>query len=166
MQAASFVVSFAVVSVLFALMFKWLPDGEVEWRDVWLGGVGTAALFEIGKYAEARTLLDQCRALCQAGGVPLGELGDERGFLAIGVPFDERFARVKVGEEDQAFGLVLHPHPAQDRAQQIAEVQVTGRLDSRNDAHHACSSLIAGLRRNSVLKSSRSIPPMNQAMPK
>ena len=41
MQAASFVVSFAVVSVLFTLMFKWLPDAEVEWRDVWLGGVGT-----------------------------------------------------------------------------------------------------------------------------
>ena len=50
MHAAGFVVSFAVVSVLFALMFKWLPDAEVEWRDVWLGGVGTAALFEIGKY--------------------------------------------------------------------------------------------------------------------
>ena len=31
-------------------MFKWLPDAEVDWRDVWLGGVGTAALFEIGKF--------------------------------------------------------------------------------------------------------------------
>jgi membrane protein len=50
MQSASFVVSFAVVSTLFTLMFKWLPDAEVEWRDVWLGGVGTAALFEIGKF--------------------------------------------------------------------------------------------------------------------
>ena len=50
MQAAGFVVSFAVVSVLFTLMFKWLPDAEVDWRDVWLGGVGTAALFEIGKF--------------------------------------------------------------------------------------------------------------------
>jgi membrane protein len=50
MQAASFVVSFAVISVLFTLMFKWLPDAKVEWRDVWLGGVGTAGLFEIGKF--------------------------------------------------------------------------------------------------------------------
>jgi membrane protein len=50
MQAVSFVVSFAVVSALFTLMFKWLPDAEVDWRDVWLGGVGTAALFEIGKF--------------------------------------------------------------------------------------------------------------------
>jgi membrane protein len=50
MHAASFVVSFAVVSALFTLMFKWLPDAEVDWRDVWLGGVGTAALFEVGKF--------------------------------------------------------------------------------------------------------------------
>lgn len=50
MQAAGFAVSFAVVSALFTLMFKWLPDAEVGWCDVWLGGVGTAALFEVGKF--------------------------------------------------------------------------------------------------------------------
>ena len=50
MQAAAFLVSFAAISALFIMMFKWLPDAAVEWRDVWLGGVGTAALFEIGKF--------------------------------------------------------------------------------------------------------------------
>ena len=50
MQAAAFLVSFAAISALFIMMFKWLPDAPVEWRDVWLGGVGTAALFEIGKF--------------------------------------------------------------------------------------------------------------------
>jgi membrane protein len=50
LQAAGFLVSFAVISLLFALMFKWLPDAEVEWRDVWMGAIGTAALFEIGKF--------------------------------------------------------------------------------------------------------------------
>ena len=50
MQATGFVVSFGVISVLFAMMFKWLPDTRVEWRDVWIGGVATAALFEIGKF--------------------------------------------------------------------------------------------------------------------
>ena len=49
MQAAAFLVSFAA-SALFIMMFKWLPDAAVEWRDVWLGGVGTAVLFEIGKF--------------------------------------------------------------------------------------------------------------------
>jgi len=50
MHAATFLVSFAAISALFIMMFKWLPDAVVEWRDVWLGGVGTAALFEIGKF--------------------------------------------------------------------------------------------------------------------
>jgi membrane protein len=53
MQAASFVVSFAVISLMFALLFKWMPDAQVRWRDVVLGAIGTAALFEIGKFAIA-----------------------------------------------------------------------------------------------------------------
>jgi membrane protein len=47
MQGAAFGVSFAVIALLFALMFKWMPDAPVQWRDVWLGAVATAALFEI-----------------------------------------------------------------------------------------------------------------------
>jgi membrane protein len=50
LQVAGFAVSFAVISLLFAMMFKWLPDTKVEWRDVWLGAVLTAALFEVGKF--------------------------------------------------------------------------------------------------------------------
>jgi membrane protein len=50
MQATGFVISFVVTSMLFAMMFKWLPDAEVDWRDAWLGAIGTAALFEIGKF--------------------------------------------------------------------------------------------------------------------
>jgi membrane protein len=47
----SMVVSFAVVTVLFAMMFKWLPDVTVAWRGVWLGAFLTALFFEIGKAA-------------------------------------------------------------------------------------------------------------------
>ena len=32
------------------MMFKWLPDAEVHWQDVWLGAVLTALLFEVGKF--------------------------------------------------------------------------------------------------------------------
>ena len=49
-QALSFVVSFCVISILFAMMFKWLPDAEITWSDVWIGAVATAGLFEIGKF--------------------------------------------------------------------------------------------------------------------
>jgi membrane protein len=49
LQAVGSGVSFVMITLLFALMFKWLPDTEVQWRDVWLGAAITALLFEIGK---------------------------------------------------------------------------------------------------------------------
>jgi membrane protein len=45
-----FIVSFAVISVLFAMMFKWLPDAFISWRDVIPGAILTAALFEAGRF--------------------------------------------------------------------------------------------------------------------
>ena len=44
------IVDFSVVVVLFAMMFKFLPDVEVCWRDVWAGALMTAVLFLIGKW--------------------------------------------------------------------------------------------------------------------
>ena len=41
---------FAVVVFLFAMIFKFLPDVEIQWRDVWIGAVITAVLFGIGKW--------------------------------------------------------------------------------------------------------------------
>ncbi len=49
MHALGSIVSFGMITLLFAMMFKWLPDTDVAWRDVWLGAAVTAALFEIGK---------------------------------------------------------------------------------------------------------------------
>jgi membrane protein len=49
LQIAGSLISFAAVTAMFAMMFKLLPDTEVEWRDVWLGAAITAALFELGK---------------------------------------------------------------------------------------------------------------------
>lgn len=41
----------AVITTLFAAMFKFLPDADVTWRSVWVGAIVTAILFMIGKYA-------------------------------------------------------------------------------------------------------------------
>jgi membrane protein len=49
MHALGSAASFGMVTLLFATMFKLLPDTHVAWRDVWLGAAVTAALFEIGK---------------------------------------------------------------------------------------------------------------------
>lgn len=46
----NFVISFGVITLLFALMFKVLPDAKIAWSDVWLGAAITALLFEVGKY--------------------------------------------------------------------------------------------------------------------
>lgn len=50
LQAINFVLSFAVITILFGLMFKYVPTAKVSWRDVGVGAVGTALLFTIGKY--------------------------------------------------------------------------------------------------------------------
>jgi len=49
MQGLTFVVSFAFITLLFAMMYKFLPDVEIGWRDVWIGAVVTALLFTLGK---------------------------------------------------------------------------------------------------------------------
>lgn len=50
-QVVNLVVSFGVITFLFALMFKYFPDVEIEWRDVWIGAVITTVLFTLGKFA-------------------------------------------------------------------------------------------------------------------
>lgn len=45
-----FVVSLAGTAFLFGLIFKYVPDAEVSWRDVWFGAITTAVLFTLGKY--------------------------------------------------------------------------------------------------------------------
>jgi membrane protein len=45
----SSVFSFGIIVVLFAAIFKVLPDVTVRWRDVWVGAIVTAFLFELGK---------------------------------------------------------------------------------------------------------------------
>lgn len=49
-QALNFAISFVVVSALFAVMFKVVPDAEIRWRDVWVGALATAFLFNVGKF--------------------------------------------------------------------------------------------------------------------
>jgi membrane protein len=43
------IVTFGIVTVVFALIFKVLPDVEIAWRDTWIGALATAVLFVIGQ---------------------------------------------------------------------------------------------------------------------
>jgi membrane protein len=51
LQILNFLVSFGVITVLFALIFRTVPDVEIKWRDVWIGALITAFLFTAGKIA-------------------------------------------------------------------------------------------------------------------
>ena len=50
LQVLNYGLSFIVLSALFALMFKILPDAKIKWKHVWIGSFVTAFLFEIGKF--------------------------------------------------------------------------------------------------------------------
>ena len=50
-EAVNFLVSLAILTALFAMLFKWFPDTEIAWRDVLPGAVATALLFNVGKFA-------------------------------------------------------------------------------------------------------------------
>ncbi len=49
-EALNFVVSLGIVTFLFALIYKVLPDADYPWRYVWLGAAMSAALFTLGKF--------------------------------------------------------------------------------------------------------------------
>lgn len=49
-QFINFLVSFVTISVLFALMYKILPDARIKWKDVWVGAMVTTLLFILGKF--------------------------------------------------------------------------------------------------------------------
>lgn len=48
-RITSLMISMGVVTLLFAMIFKILPDAKVKWRDVWIGAFLTAILFTVGK---------------------------------------------------------------------------------------------------------------------
>jgi len=48
-EASNVLVSLAVVTVLFAMVYQVLPDVRLRWRDVWVGALVTAGFFSIGK---------------------------------------------------------------------------------------------------------------------
>ncbi|MCU1234559.1 MAG: putative ribonuclease [Candidatus Solibacter sp.] len=50
LNVVNFVVSLAGIAVLFALIYKYVPQRKIEWRDVWGGAFATAFFFTVGKF--------------------------------------------------------------------------------------------------------------------
>ena len=51
LQLLNLIISIGVITLLFALIYKYLPDAEIPWRYVWMGAFVTAILFSLGKLA-------------------------------------------------------------------------------------------------------------------
>ena len=50
MASINFLISFVVITLLFAMIFRYLPDVKISWRDVWFGAAITSFLFTVGKF--------------------------------------------------------------------------------------------------------------------
>ena len=50
-QIVTLIITFGVITVVFALLFKYLPDVEIAWSDVWIGAAISALLFGLGQFA-------------------------------------------------------------------------------------------------------------------
>jgi membrane protein len=50
-QVLDFLVPFSSITILFAMIFKMLPEVEIAWSDVRMGAVLTSLLFTVGKFA-------------------------------------------------------------------------------------------------------------------
>ncbi len=49
-RSLNFIISFGILTFIFALIYKFLPDTKIKWRVTWTGSIITAVLFTIGKY--------------------------------------------------------------------------------------------------------------------
>jgi membrane protein len=49
-QGLNLTISFGIITLLFAMIYKVLPDVEIQWGDVWIGAAATSLLFSIGKF--------------------------------------------------------------------------------------------------------------------
>lgn len=49
-QVVNFILGFGVTTLLFGLIYKYLPDVKITWNDVWIGAAITSLLFSIGRY--------------------------------------------------------------------------------------------------------------------
>lgn len=49
-QLTSIILPLIIITILFAMIFKILPDAKIQWRDTWIGASVTAVLFSVGRY--------------------------------------------------------------------------------------------------------------------
>jgi hypothetical protein len=77
LQLINFIISFLLMTAVFMLVYKTLPDAYVAWGDAWVGAIATALLFDIGS-------LILSTFVAQAGGSPYGTAASVLALLVWG----------------------------------------------------------------------------------
>jgi membrane protein len=120
LQIINFVVSFGVITLLFALMFKILPDAHTAWKDVWLGAAVTSLLFGIGKVIIAQylgtTTVQSTFGAAGSLAVILIWIYYSAQILFFGAEFTQVYANrcgSQIGPDQDAILLNNKPHPNQ-----------------------------------------------------
>ncbi|MGJ8696502.1 MAG: YihY/virulence factor BrkB family protein [Verrucomicrobiaceae bacterium] len=93
-RSVSFLISFAVVTLLFAMIFKVLPDAKISWRDVWVGAATTSLLFSVGKSGVALYLSREATGSAYGAAGALVVLLMWVYFASVIVLFGAEFTRV------------------------------------------------------------------------
>jgi membrane protein len=115
---ADLVVSFGTATFLFALLFRYVPDERVTWRDVWIGAVTTALLFDIGKFLIGfyigKSSVGSVFGAAGSGVVILAWVYYSSQLVFLGAEFTHVYAnyqRLDVGRRGRASGRVIRVSP-------------------------------------------------------
>lgn len=129
-QIVNFLVSLGVTTLLFATIFKVLPDAEVSWRSVWLGAAVTALLFTIGKFILSYYLANAGNAYGAVGSVVVFLLWAfySAQILFMGAEFTQVYARRYGAGVQPDENAVRTADPARDPGREAARKQ-TGEPD-------------------------------------
>lgn len=127
-QITDFLVSAIIITLLFALIFKSLPDAEIRWKDVWFGAVVTSVLFAVGKQLVGLYLgrMALASAYGAAGSLMIFLLWAyySSQILFLGAEFTKTYAQI-TGRQIPA-SPTARPATSQRRAEQIESIKHSG----------------------------------------
>jgi membrane protein len=112
-EVLHFLLSTAVITVLFAMMFKFLPDVRLKWRNIWFGAFVTALLFSLGKtltglYIAKSSLASSYGAAGSLVIILTWVYYSSASFL-LGAEFTQAFTNYREGAPEKKQGIIARP---------------------------------------------------------
>ncbi|HKW13548.1 MAG TPA: YihY/virulence factor BrkB family protein [Candidatus Krumholzibacteria bacterium] len=113
MEAIHFLLSTAVITVLFAMMFKFLPDVRLKWHNIWFGAFVTSLLFSLGKtltglYIAKSSLASSYGAAGSLVIILTWVYYSSASFL-LGAEFTQVFTNYREGAPEKKQGIIARP---------------------------------------------------------